>query len=158
MFQSVCVNTAIYLPWLVSQCLKNGVIFKRAAINHIADAAGIHASGKPADLVINGSGLGAKALGGVEDQQIYPVRGQTVLVREENDSMYAVSGTDGPASDRDYQMMRAAGGGTVLGGCSEEGSWDAKVDLDLAERIKQRAIKACPAFDSRERNQVERTG
>ena len=146
MFQSVCINTAIYLPWLVSQCLKNGVIFRRVAIDHIGDAAGFHASGKPAHLVVNCSGLGAKALGGVEDQQLYPVRGQTVLVREENDSMYAVSGTDGPADDRDYQMMRAAGGGTVLGGCSQEGSWDGQVDLDLAERIKQRAIKACPAL------------
>ena len=50
-FTSVCINTAIYLPWLVSQCLKNGVVFKRAVLKHIADAAKpeVHHSGKVAD-------------------------------------------------------------------------------------------------------------
>lgn len=145
-FESVCVNTAIYLPWLVGKCLAAGVTFKRGSANHIRDAVDMHSSGRPADLIVNCTGLGARSLGGVEDLKTHPVRGQTVIVAEENDAMYAVSGTDGPAEDRDYQMMRAAGGGTVLGGCAQENCWNEEVDLELAERIKRRALDLCPAL------------
>ena len=33
------------------------------------------------DVVVVAVGLGARSLGGVEDKAVYPVRGQTVLVR-----------------------------------------------------------------------------
>jgi hypothetical protein len=32
---SLCINTAIYLPWLVGQCLRNGVILKRGVLSYI---------------------------------------------------------------------------------------------------------------------------
>ena len=35
----------------------------------------------PPDAVVVAAGLGARFLGGVEDKAMYPVRGQTVLVR-----------------------------------------------------------------------------
>lgn len=145
-FESVCINTAIYLPWLVGRCLTSGVTFKRASVGHIRDAIDMHNSHQPADIIVNCTGLGARSLGGVVDLQMYPVRGQTVLVAEENDAMYAVSGTDGPDDDRDYQMKRAAGGGTVLGGCAQDNCWNTDIDMELAERIKSRAVDLCPAL------------
>ena len=148
-FESVCVNTAVYLPWLVGRCLERGVVFKRGVVGHVAEVKGMGVMGVMGgrvDVVVNCTGLGARTLGGVEDEKVYPVRGQTVIVREENDAMYSVSGTDGPEGDRDYQMMRAAGGGTVLGGCAQEGSWDGEVDMDLAGRIMKRAVEVCPAL------------
>ncbi len=74
-FTSVCINTAIYLPWLVSQCLKNGVVFKRAVFKHITEATSpsIHPS-KKIDLVVNATGLMASTLGGVEDKSVVPAR------------------------------------------------------------------------------------
>jgi D-amino-acid oxidase len=35
------------------------------------------------DLVVNATGLGAKSLVGVEDDTVYPIRGQTVLVKSD---------------------------------------------------------------------------
>jgi D-amino-acid oxidase len=32
-------------------------------------------------VVVNATGLGAKSLGGVEDQLVTPIRGQTVLIK-----------------------------------------------------------------------------
>lgn len=95
-FTSVCINTAIYLPWLVSQCLKNGVFLKRAIFQHVADAAAptVHHSGKPADLIVNCTGLSASKLGGVEDKTVVPARGQIVIVRNVAPAMYSISGTD----------------------------------------------------------------
>ncbi|KAL1895506.1 D-amino acid oxidase [Sporothrix stenoceras] len=49
------INTAIYLQWLRSTCLSNGVVFKRAALEHVTDAVRPPTSGI-ARLVINCTG------------------------------------------------------------------------------------------------------
>ena len=146
-FTSVCINTAIYLPWLVSQCLKNGVIFKRATFNHISEAGllNIHPS-KKVDLVVNCTGLGAAKLGGVEDESVVPARGQIVIVRNDAGKMLDISGTDDGADEACYIMTRAAGGGTILGGCYQKGNWESQVDSNLAVRIMKRAVELCPAL------------
>ena len=146
-FTSVCINTAIYLPWLVSQCLKNGVIFKRAVFKHISEASlgQIHPS-KRVDLVVNCTGLLASKLGGVEDTFVVPARGQIVLVRNEAGKMLDISGTDDGDSEACYIMTRAAGGGTILGGSYQKGNWESQVDPNLAVRIMKRAVELCPAL------------
>ncbi len=108
-FTSVCINTALYLPWLTSQCLKSRVIFKRAIFKHISDAANVHHSGSKADLVVNCTGLAAGKLGGVEDQNIIPARGQIVIVRNDPGIMCSTSGTDDGDDEACYIMQRAAG-------------------------------------------------
>ncbi|KAL1592032.1 D-amino acid oxidase [Paraconiothyrium brasiliense] len=144
-FTSVCINTAIYLPWLVSQCLKNGVIFKRAVFKHIREAAHFTPLQK-ADVVINCTGLGASLLGGVEDKTVVPARGQIVVVRNDAGKMMDFSGTDDGDGDACYIMTRAAGGGTILGGCYQKGNWESQVDPNLAVRIMKRAVAACPTL------------
>ncbi|KAL8699291.1 MAG: hypothetical protein Q9224_001479 [Gallowayella concinna] len=145
-FTSVCINTAIYLPWLVSQCLLKGVVFKRANLVHISDASKIHHSGRKADVVVNCTGLSARKLGGVEDQNMMPIRGQTVLVRNEANVMCSTSGTDDGEDEVCYLMQRAAGGGTLLGGSYQRGNWDSQLDPSLAIRIMKRAVDLCPAL------------
>ncbi|KAL8771607.1 MAG: hypothetical protein Q9209_003050 [Squamulea sp. 1 TL-2023] len=145
-FTSVCINTAIYLPWLASQCLLKGVIFKRANLRHICDATKLHHSGRKADLIVNCTGLSAFKLGGVADQNMIPIRGQTVLVRNEANVMCLSSGTDDGQEEGCYVMQRAAGGGTLLGGSYQRGSWESQLDPSLAVRIMQRAVKLCPAL------------
>ena len=145
-FISVCINTAIYLPWLVSQCRKNGVMFKRAVFEHISEAAlllGAHPSNK-IDLVVNFTALMASKLGGVEYKSVLPARGQIVVVRNETNKMIDVSGTDDGDDEACYIMTRAAGGGTILGGSYQKRNWDSTVDPNLAVRIMKRAVQICP--------------
>ncbi|GAM90460.1 hypothetical protein ANO11243_085040 [Dothideomycetidae sp. 11243] len=146
-FTSVCINTAIYLPWLVSQCLNNSVVFKRSIFKHILDATaqGVHPAGT-VDLVVNCTGLMASTLGGVEDKTVVPARGQIVLVRNDAGRMLSVSGTDDGDDEACYIMTRAAGGGTILGGCYQKGNWESQVDSNLAIRIMKRAVAICPAL------------
>ncbi|KAJ5374431.1 D-amino-acid oxidase [Penicillium concentricum] len=146
-FTSVCINTAIYLPWLVSQCLSNGVIFKRGVFDHILDAtaSGIHPNGR-VDLVVNCTGLMASKLGGVEDTTVVPARGQIVIVRNDAGKMLDMSGTDDGDEEACYVMTRAAGGGTILGGSYQKGNWESQPDPNLAIRIMKRAVKMCPAL------------
>jgi D-amino-acid oxidase len=131
---------------LVSQCLKNGVIFKRNVFKHILDTTepGVHPSGQT-DLVINCTGLMASQLGGVEDKSVVPARGQIVIVRNETGGkMFDVSGTDDADDEACYIMTRAAGGGTILGGSYQKGNWESQFDPNLANRIMRRAIEVCP--------------
>ena len=85
------------------------MVFKRAIFNHISEAYTAHDSGKPAELVVNCTGLSARKLGGVLDQNMTPARGQTVLVRNEANIMCDVSGTDDGDEEVTYVMQRAAG-------------------------------------------------
>ena len=112
-FTSVCINTALYLPWLASQCLKHGVVLKRGVLAHVTDAANLHHSGSAADVVVNCTGLGAAQLGGVRDKTLTSARGQTVLVRNTPGAMYGISGTDDGSDEVAYIMQRAAGRSTL---------------------------------------------
>ncbi|KAK5169734.1 D-amino acid oxidase [Saxophila tyrrhenica] len=144
-YTSVCINTSLYLPWLASQCLKAGVVMKRGILNHISDAAALHHSSSPAELVVNCTGLSSLRLGGVEDLTLYPSRGQTAIVRNEPGVIMASTGTD-EETESTYIMDRAAGGGCVLGGCSVKNSWDSQPDPNLAIRIMKRAVELCPSL------------
>ncbi|KAL5625389.1 hypothetical protein BROUX41_005449 [Berkeleyomyces rouxiae] len=145
-FGSICINVQVYLPWLQSRCLANGVKFQRRTLSHIADAAEAHHSGRPAAIVVNATGLSAKTLGGVMDDQMVPARGQMVLVANRAATMAVSSGTeDGPAEVA-YVMERAGGGGTILGGTYDVGNWDGTPDPNIATRIMKRAIELVPSL------------
>lgn len=122
------------------------MVLKRAQFTHISDAAspGVHHGGEPADIVVNCTGLGSIRLGGVADGKMYPARAQVVLVRNDSDAMYSVSGTDDAPDEAMYIMTRAAGGGTILGGCYQRGNWESQPDPSLALRIMKRCVEACP--------------
>ncbi|KAJ5832747.1 hypothetical protein N7474_001058 [Penicillium riverlandense] len=143
-FTSVCINSPVYLSWLVGQCAKAGTVFKRATLKHVVDAASAHHSGQKADVVVNCTGLSSKFLGGVLDGKLYPARGQVVVVRNDAGPMSSVSGTDDGDDEALYIMTRALGGGTVLGGSYQKHNWDALPDPNLAIRIMKRAIASAP--------------
>ncbi|CAF9940385.1 hypothetical protein IMSHALPRED_002007 [Imshaugia aleurites] len=145
-FKSVTINTALYLPWLTSQCMKAGVVFKRGVFGHISEAARAHHSGQKANLILNCTGLSAGKLGGVEDKSMRPARGQTVLVRNEAIGNISSSGTDDGDDEVCYVIPRAAGGGTILGGCYQKSNWDSQFDPNLANRIMKRAVELCPSL------------
>ena len=60
--------------------------------------------------------------------------------------MYTVSGTDDDPSEAMYIMQRAAGGGTILGGCLQADNWESQPDPNLATRIMKRCVEYCPAL------------
>lgn len=58
--------------------------------------------------------------------------------------MFTISGCDDGPDEVAYIMMRAAGGGTVLGGSYQKGNWESQFDPNLAIRIMKRAVELCP--------------
>ena len=81
-------------------------MFKRKIFSHISDAVHAHHSGQRADLIVNCTGLSAGKLGGVEDKNMIPVRGQTVLVRNESELSFNI---DDLRENLSYVMQRPAG-------------------------------------------------
>lgn len=73
-----------------------------------------------------------------------PARGQIVLVQNTAPSMLMLSETDDGEHEGMYVMTRAAGGGTILGGSYELGNFDSNPDPNVAARIMQRVVEACP--------------
>jgi len=99
----------------------------------------------PADAVINATGILAGKLGGVEDPNVYPTRGQTILVRNECPKMYSLSEDSRcPQGESTYIIPRARGGGTILGGSRHPHNGDGEVDFGLASRIAERCIALAP--------------
>lgn len=86
-------------------------------------------SGRPACFV-NATGLGARKLCG--DEAMYPIRGQTVLVKGE---AAATVTRIGPGYGGAYVIPRPGSGTTILGGTKEEGVWDERPDEAVTERI-----------------------
>ena len=119
-------------------------MIRRAVLSHIREAKGMSHTGKPADIVVNATGLGSLRLGGVEDKTMAPARGQIVLVRNECTPMLSSSGTEDGPTEVLYIMQRAAGGGTVLGGTYDIGNWESAPDPNIALRIMKRVVDARP--------------
>jgi D-amino-acid oxidase len=106
---SVCINTALYLPYLVGQCRKHGVVLERRVLSHVAEAGKAHPSGQEADVVINCTGLLASRLGGVNDKTVVPARGQTIIVRNSPGYMYGSTSMEDKEDELAYCMERASG-------------------------------------------------
>lgn len=141
----MCINTPVYLSWLVGQCRKLGVEFKRASLGHISEAAGLHHKpSSAATIVVNATGLMACKLGGVMDSKVMPARGQIVVVRNVSPAMYCISSSDDGPDEIVYTMTRAVGGGTILGGTYTKGNWDPNPDPNIANRIMKRVVTAFP--------------
>ncbi|KAF3038537.1 hypothetical protein E8E12_008254 [Didymella heteroderae] len=145
-FGSVCINPVLYLPWLVGQCRANGVTFHRKTVAHVSELRHLSVDGIKADIIVNATGLSARKLGGVLDDTMYPIRGQTVVVRNVAPYMAVESGTNDGDDQANYLMTRAVGGGTILGGTLQIGNWESQPDLSIANQIMQRAVNLVPAL------------
>ncbi|KAL1863815.1 hypothetical protein Plec18170_000655 [Paecilomyces lecythidis] len=65
------INPVVYLIWLQTRLLKNGVQFIKRAYNHIDQ---VFEDFSDAAAVFNCTALGARNLGGVEDKNVYPAK------------------------------------------------------------------------------------
>lgn len=90
-FTTVTIDTPVYLSYLVEKFTAAGGRVLKGRVNHINSiiegganiiaGTDIGTSGGPPAAVIVCAGLGARSLGGVEDKRVYPVRGQTVILK-----------------------------------------------------------------------------
>ena len=124
---TVAINPQIYLPYLYTQLLSLGCTFVRRHLSHIREA--VFLVSPPPKALVNATGIMASKLGGVADNDVYPTRGQTILVRNQCSQMYFRS-SQRLGEEPTYVIPRPFGGGTILGGCRQAGNWY-NIALDL---------------------------
>ncbi|GKT76199.1 hypothetical protein ColTof4_08622 [Colletotrichum tofieldiae] len=104
-----------------------GVRFIRAEVRSLDEARSVLKT----RIIVNASGLGAFDLAG--DNNVIAVRGQTMLVKSDSHEMMMFQG-----SHYTYQIPRMYSGGVIIGGVSQPGNMDGKVDYSLRPDILRR--------------------
>ena len=146
-YSAVAINVSQYLLYLQERARKARaeVIKARLPVNAGLDAALKAAEGLAlekgrgkASLFVNATGLGAAKL--VGDEAVYPIRGQTVLVKGEAPSIFTRSGTETGS----YCIPRPGSGTTILGGTKEVGNWSETPDPAVTDRILRQAKPNMP--------------
>ena len=117
-YDSFCVDVPIHLAYLLGKVRELGaktVTAEVKTLEEVFELPGIEKDGLVG--MVNCTGLGARHL--VPDEGVYPVKGQTVLVRGRAERMSALVDRDHLA----YVIPRIGENLTVLGGSTEKDNW-----------------------------------
>ncbi|KAF8588005.1 D-aspartate oxidase [Ramaria rubella] len=140
-FTTVTIDTATYLPLLLARFLARGGRIRRAYVQHI-DQVLLGAWGTPVpDALVVCPGIGARTLGGVEDKDVYPIRGQTVLVRA---PWLQLSKTLLYKNGEVTYVIPRRSGDVVLGGTYLPNDWYPHPRLETGREILARALVLMP--------------
>ncbi|KAJ7637045.1 D-amino-acid oxidase [Roridomyces roridus] len=147
-FTTLTIDSPVYLNYLLSRFLAAGGSIVRGTVQHIAQVveggAGIFSGRKclssPSAVMVC-VGLGARTLGGVEDKEVYPIRGQTVLLRAPWVRFgRACSSKNGLWT---YIIPRRSGD-VIVGGIKEDNDWYPLARAETTRDILNRALALCP--------------
>ncbi|KAL1743018.1 FAD dependent oxidoreductase [Schizophyllum fasciatum] len=147
-FDTLTIDTPKYLAYLHARFLAAGGAIVRAAVGHIAEVieggAGVYGplrKATPPDAVLICAGLGARTLGGIADTRMFPIRGQTVLLRAPWVRFgRTISSKDGLWT---YIIPRRSGE-VIVGGTKQADDWYPAPRPATTEDILRRALELCP--------------
>ncbi|KAF2450689.1 nucleotide-binding domain-containing protein [Karstenula rhodostoma CBS 690.94] len=147
------LNTQVYLNWLQQQVIEKGI---KTVRRHYQSIKAILEDYPHTTALVNCSALGSLHLEDVKDTNLYPTRGQTILVAEPKvpiERMYlrTPKRVDPTVA---YVFPRPNGGGVVLGGSRQDNDWSAEPDMSLAQTIMERCCALCPELGKPEDLQV----
>ncbi|GHJ84687.1 hypothetical protein NliqN6_1089 [Naganishia liquefaciens] len=158
-FRSFITNAPNYLAWLSQECKKRGIPMVRHRLSALDQAYDLHGlglsreKGKTVDLVVNCSALGSRSLIGVEDETVYPVKGQTVLVKAPGVKTCYMHSESKPNAKTakpkppSYIIPRPGPGDQViLGGTYLVNDYSTQPDSHRAREILQECYRLCPAL------------
>ncbi|KAH9477485.1 D-amino-acid oxidase [Psilocybe cubensis] len=149
-FTTVSIDVPIYLNYLLTRFLGAGGRIMRGSLLHISQileggtslfAGGSHLDALPDALVVC-AGIGARFLGGVEDKNIYPVRGQTVLIRAPW-VRFGRSETLDESGACTYIIPRRSSD-VIVGGTRGIDDWYPQARPEITEDILKRGLALCP--------------
>lgn len=129
------IDAPTYLDFLLERLRVAGGRIHTAQIATLADAAAI------APRVVNATGIGARTL--VPDKELYPIRGQLLVVENPGITQWFSEDT-GPSPQLTYWFPH--GNTLVLGGQAAVGEWSYEPDPTVAQGILDRCAAIEPAI------------
>ncbi|MFI0790744.1 FAD-dependent oxidoreductase [Streptomyces lydicus] len=127
------VDMAAHLRYLERRLAAAGGALERREVRSLEGV------GRPADVLVNCSGLGAHRL--VPDDAVHPVQGQLVVVENPGIEEWFVAAEPG-GTDTTYVLPQPYG--LVLGGTAREGAWSRQPDPAVAAAIVARCARLFP--------------
>ncbi|KAJ2848220.1 hypothetical protein IWW36_003435 [Coemansia brasiliensis] len=144
-YTTLLINVPKYLLYLKSLFVSKGGRIYEQSIEHILDAVRYAPAAGPASalpIVVNCTGLGSRALGGVNDKKLYPIRGQTLLVNAAE-----AKRTVTRIGSQKFSYVIPRGDGTVvIGGSVDKHKWSCEPSNALSRQIISRALELEPAL------------
>ncbi|KAH0581862.1 hypothetical protein H2248_011541 [Termitomyces sp. 'cryptogamus'] len=146
-FSTVTIDTPNYLLYLARRFTEAGGVIIRASVQHInqvleggAGAFTNASNPTPPGAIVVCTGLGTRFLGGVEDKNVFPIRGQTVLIRA---PWIDFGRTVGDPDNWTYIIPRSTGD-VILGGSKDYDDWYPRPRAKTTRDILERTFKMCP--------------
>ena len=126
-FDTYLMDTPVYMQHITSKAQALGARILETEIESLEELR------NTCDVIINCSGVWARQL--VNDEQVYPIRGQVVVVEKLEDEAFPITTHDAgefPA----YIVPRK--NDCLLGGTAQEENWDLEAHLETAQGIRER--------------------
>ncbi|KAG6908922.1 hypothetical protein DXG01_002700 [Tephrocybe rancida] len=149
-FTSLTMDTPIYLRKLVSRFEALGGTVHRALLHSLASALEFIPHNEVPIALINCTGIGSLKLNDVQDTDIYPIRGQVVVLNapwvKEGRTKQVGKLEGGEGGERTYIIPRRSGE-VVIGGTREVNDWWGQTIEPRPETsldIKRRALSLFP--------------
>ncbi|KAK4053017.1 hypothetical protein OIV83_001751 [Microbotryomycetes sp. JL201] len=143
-FQCIQIDTPAYLPWLVTKFATNGGRLHRATLQSLQDVQSIFPHNS-VDVIVNCTGLGARHL--VSDEDVFPTRGQLVIIR----APWITEGRTRLGKGVYTYTIPRRNGDVVLGGSANANETDPQPWPWLTEQIKRRCLELQPELSPPEK-------
>ncbi|KAK4516638.1 uncharacterized protein ATC70_011614 [Mucor velutinosus] len=135
-YTTVLINTPVYIAWLASKFKELGGEIVQRYISHIDEV--FNLDNNP--FVINCTGLGARFLGGVSDEAVFPTRGQTIVVKAPHIKRTI---THKGAQGINYVIPRSDGT-VILGGTATKHDFNPFPEPQVNKIILEKTFALCP--------------
>jgi D-amino-acid oxidase len=116
-YTTFAINPTAYMQYLLRKCCELGVREVRRELLSLSEASTLPEVGAGIAAVMNCTGMGARKL--ANDENMYPIKGQTVLVRGE---CAAIKFRKTESGWQDA-VIRRPGEGTILGVSKDKNDW-----------------------------------
>ncbi|PIA14753.1 nucleotide-binding domain-containing protein, partial [Coemansia reversa NRRL 1564] len=143
-YTTLLINVPVYIRYLRNRFLSLGGKITKQRIEHIQDALQFvpnYLAAATLPIVVNCTGLGSRNLGGVNDNMLYPVRGQTLLVNAP-----AVRCTITRVGKCFGYVIPRGDGTVIIGGTADKHQWDCQPSAKDSKTIISRALSLEPAL------------
>jgi len=134
--KSILMDSSKYMPYLVKTYRELGGTLEQREVSDI------HESLQENNIVVNCTGLGSKKL--FNDDKVYPVRGQVVLI--EPNGFDNVLADDDAFNNLSYIIPRI--NDIVVGGTAQKDNWSLEIDPEDTKEILRKAPNMSPLFDN----------
>ncbi|CRG83828.1 hypothetical protein PISL3812_01184 [Talaromyces islandicus] len=139
-YWTYCVNTPLYLGWLLRKFVLGGGQVQQYALSSLDEAFVVGSSDGESFVktVVNCSGTG------FSDEKSFIIRGQTCLVRNQIPYTLTRQNADGTWS---FAIPRPLSGGTIIGGTKQPHDWNPHARPEIRETLLRNAAKWFPFAD-----------